>query len=504
MKMAHVFLPILLLAPVMSAQTGSRAYVGRGYGTGIDIIDVDSMTKTGNIANAGGYRMVLSLDGKKLYSTAGNSMLYITDTEADTLLKAFNPSQGVFSSSELEGIAIHPDGSKVYVCDESTTSIFVIDTSADTVLAAGELSAYEPENAVMSPDGQSIFVNDNTWTSRFSTTTFEVLGFADTGNDGHGIAISTDGSKIYADGAGVIIIDSNTMTPIDTLGSADGYYLETSKDGTRVYGVNEGTILSVIDAQADTLIQNVTLSRGSARGVTTNLTGDIILIATSSGLLKLNASDFSETGSVIGSWYQSVIILEPDGAIPVELSSFSATVTENQVHLEWQTQTETNNFGFEVERSDFSGWRKIGFVQGKGTTQQPQHYAFVDELSKELLSSSKLEYRLKQIDLDGAYEYSSPITVQPPLPVTAHLTQNYPNPFNPTTTVSYSIAHEGFVSLKLYDILGKEAATLVSQRQQAGGHAVNFEAGKHASGIYFYNLYLGGQLVDTKKMMLLR
>ncbi|MFQ5486533.1 MAG: YncE family protein, partial [Desulfobacterales bacterium] len=168
---------LLALAPLkVRAQTGNRAYAGGGYGTGVDIIDVDSMTRIGSLPDAGGYRMVLSLDGKKLYSTGGNSFIYITDTAADTLIKAFDPSAFPVTSNELEGIAISPDGGKVYVVDEMTTAVFVLDTSDDTIIQATDLSTDESENAVLGPDGQFLYVNDNTWASKFSTVTFECLG----------------------------------------------------------------------------------------------------------------------------------------------------------------------------------------------------------------------------------------------------------------------------------------------------------------------------------------
>lgn len=500
----YIILECLIMALSIKAQTGNtRAYVGGGYGTGIDVVDIANMTVVASIPDAGGYRMVLSLDGTKLYSTGGNSLIYITDTTADTLIKAFDPSILSITSNELEAIAISPDGSKVYVLDEMTTAIFVIDTSDDTVIFAGQLDTDEAENAVISPDGQFIYVNDNSYTSKFSTVTFECLGFVDTSFDGHGIAISSDGSKLYADfSPGILVIDSGTMTEIDTL-SAGGYYLETSKDGSRVYGVNESNKLAVIDAGVDTLMDIVTLSFGSARGVTTNQTGEIILVPTSNGLIKLDAAELSEMGTISGR-YQSVVILEPNGPVPVELTSFSASVIDNEVLLEWQTQTETNNFGFEVERLGTLNWETIGFVKGRGTTTQPQYYEFKDQLSDFASGVSTISYRLKQIDTDGSFEYSHMLAINLELPKAPQLLQNYPNPFNPSTKISYLIPNSGFVTVKVYSILGKEIQTLVSEFQEAGIYSINFDASELAGGIYFYNLKLGNKLMGTKKLLFLR
>lgn len=497
------FILLLVLAPLkVSAQTGSRAYAGGGYGTGVDIIDIDSMTKIGSIPDAGGYRMVLSLDGKKLYSTGGNSFIYITDTEADTLIKAFDPSVLSVTSNELEGIAISPDGKKVYVLDESTTAVFVLDTSDDTIIQATYLSTDESENAVLSPDGQFLYVNDNSRTSKFSTVTFEDLGFVDTGNDGHGIAISQDGTKLYADGPGIVVIDTDSMTPLDTL-NAGGYYIETSKDGSRVYGVNESDKLAVIDAEVDTLIDIITLSSSGCAGVTTNQTDEIILVAGSSKLIKLDAGNLIETGEVSGR-YRSVIVLESNDPVPVELTSFTASVVEKRVVLEWQTQTETNNFGFDIERMEASNWATIAFVKGQGTTTQPQHYEYLDPLPDDLLNITTRSYRLKQIDTDGSFEYSHVIEVNLGLPKTAQLLQNYPNPFNPTTTISYSIPYSDFVSLKVYDVLGREVQTLVGEFQKAGTYSISFDAAGLSSGPYFYKLYLRHRLVNAREMALVR
>ena len=81
--------------------------------------------------------------------------------------------------------------------------------------------------------------------------------------------------------------------------------------------------------------------------------------------------------------------------------------------------------------------------------------------------------------------------------------QNYPNPFNPTTTIQYVISSEQFVSLKIYDILGKEVATLVNSRKAIGNYKVNFNASNLTSGVYFYRIQ-AGNFTETKKFILLK
>ena len=202
--------------------------------------------------------------------------------------------------------------------------------------------------------------------------------------------------------------------------------------------------------------------------------------------------------------------------IPVELTSFTSSVNENDVTLNWQTATETNNSGFQVERSKMlearsEEWENIGFINGNGTTTEPQSYSFVDKdlpAGRQGLEAGKYQYRLKQIDFDGTFEYSKTIEVEINAPLKFSLEQNYPNPFNPTTTIKFSIPAVGTrlalsVQLKVYDVLGKEIATLVNEEKPAGSYNIEFNGFNLASGIYYYQLR-AGEFVETKKMLLLK
>ena len=187
--------------------------------------------------------------------------------------------------------------------------------------------------------------------------------------------------------------------------------------------------------------------------------------------------------------------------VPVELVSFSASTSGNIVNLKWSTATELNNRGFNIERStDKSNWNSISFIEGKGTTQEPQEYSYSDKVQGTTVT--KLYYRLKQIDFNGRYEYSY-ITEVEITPSVFALSQNYPNPFNPATTISYQVPSSGFVSLKVFDILGNEVATLVNEQKPAGKYQVDFNASSLTSGVYFYQLKTGSNIA-TKKMILLR
>ena len=186
--------------------------------------------------------------------------------------------------------------------------------------------------------------------------------------------------------------------------------------------------------------------------------------------------------------------------VPVELTSFTATANNNSVELNWTTATELNNSGFEVERALFeSEFEKIGFVQGFGTSTEIQSYSFVDQN----LAAGSYAYRLKQVDLDGSYEYSNIVNVDIISPVDFELSQNYPNPFNPSTTIKFAIPEATMVTLAVFNALGEEVALLVDGFMESGIHQVNFEAVGLNSGMYFYRIQ-AGDFTQVKKMTLLK
>jgi PKD repeat protein len=188
--------------------------------------------------------------------------------------------------------------------------------------------------------------------------------------------------------------------------------------------------------------------------------------------------------------------------IPVELTSFSAALIDNKVILNWETATETNNMGFEIERkSGPAEFTKIGFVEGHSTTTEKQNYQFIDQMND--LKANSLTYRLKQIDYDGSYEYSQEVFVDNPTPMEFALRQNYPNPYNPVTTITYSLPIKAKVELIIYNALGESIKQLVNEEKEAGKYSVKFDATNLPSGIYFYKLQ-AGSFVETKKMVLMK
>jgi hypothetical protein len=190
----------------------------------------------------------------------------------------------------------------------------------------------------------------------------------------------------------------------------------------------------------------------------------------------------------------------PQSDLPVELKSFTASVSKSDVLLNWSTATEINNQGFEIQRSKAGNdYEQIGYVPGHGTTTEIQTYSYTDLK----VASGNYTYRLKQIDFNGTFDYSDEVAVEVTAPVEFALEQNYPNPFNPSTVIKYSIPTEGFVNLAVYNLLGKEVALLVNGVQEAGRYEINFDASKLASGIYVYSLK-SGSFNSVKKMLLMK
>ncbi len=231
--------------------------------------------------------------------------------------------------------------------------------------------------------------------------------------------------------------------------------------------------------------------------------------------LTLRAEDY-----VIGDYGMDVVIASNDPVnsvvtvpvsmriedeVPVELTSFNANTDKNSVQLIWSTATETNNSGFQIERklNGSNEWSNISFVSGKGTSTEASRYSYQDNG----LVVGKYTYRLKQVDFDGKFEYSSIIEVDVNAPDKYTLYQNYPNPFNPTTTIEYSLPEKADVTISIYTAIGELVTTLVNGSVEAGYQKVTFNAASLTSGTYIYQIKAVGSektFVNTKKMILIK
>lgn len=196
----------------------------------------------------------------------------------------------------------------------------------------------------------------------------------------------------------------------------------------------------------------------------------------------------------------------PPVTVPVELTSLSASVSGKSVIINWSTATEKNNMGFEIQRSsDKTSFAKIGYVNGSGSTTEIKNYSFADNN----VLTAKSYYRLKQVDFDGSYKYSSVVEAEIGDISSYSLDQNYPNPFNPSTQIKYSLLTNSNVKVTIFNALGETTKELANEVQQSGVHIVNFNAAGLSSGIYFYSIQAnavdGSQSFRaTKKMILMK
>ncbi len=250
------------------------------------------------------------------------------------------------------------------------------------------------------------------------------------------------------------------------------------------------------DCEGCTHIMLLVLGRNVTAGIVNNDLHYQIDIAPTIGDLL----GFSTPQSVGTSLYEGI------NPLPVEFSSFIASIINEGIRLNWRTETEVSNYGFEVQRQSHTStplnvtqWNNIGFVEGHGNSNSPKDYSFIDNN----VSGGTYSYRLKQIDTDGKSEYSKVIEIDLGTPIEYGLSQNYPNPFNPSTTIKFSIPEKANVNLLVYNILGEQVATLFNEFKEAGIYTINFDATELISGIYFYKIE-SGNFFQVKKMSLIR
>ncbi len=223
--------------------------------------------------------------------------------------------------------------------------------------------------------------------------------------------------------------------------------------------------------------------------------------------MKINISTVSATAG-----YPTLTVTNPDGqqvsssslfevVLPVSLSSINYNLSGRNVKLNWVTESEQNNLGFDVERKQGEEWMKVGFVNGQGTKNTPTSYAFEDRN----LNSGKYLYRLKQVDVNGNYEYFDlQSAVEVGVPSKYSLGQNYPNPFNPVTKINFDLPEDSRITMVVYDVTGREVAKIVNNEfRKAGYHTIQFNGSSFASGVYFYSISTESYVM-TKKMLLIK
>jgi hypothetical protein len=229
--------------------------------------------------------------------------------------------------------------------------------------------------------------------------------------------------------------------------------------------------------------------------------------ATANGSGNITSNSISSLGnSSTPSFFVLGNIPGGTNPLPVEMTSFTASMQSgNCAILKWSTATEVNNSGFEIERRSanseqltVNSWQKIGFVSGAGTSNSPKEYTYQDVN----LAPGVYVYRIKQIDNNGAFKYSASTQVDAGVAKGFELLSFYPNPFNPTTNVQFSVPQDGYASLKVYNMLGQEVATLFDGMAQAGHYIpATFDGSRFASGVYFSRLQYNGKSLVQRMLM---
>jgi len=219
--------------------------------------------------------------------------------------------------------------------------------------------------------------------------------------------------------------------------------------------------------------------------------GAILVVATSSDI----SFSFHNTSNTRIDSYE---ITDPT---PVELVYFASNLNGNNVELRWRTETEVNNYGFDIERTkEHSDWFTISFIEGHGNSNSPKQYNFIDT---DIGLSGNYYYRLKQIDNDGTFEYSDVVSVEVGVPNKFYLSQNYPNPFNPETRIDFTLPEKKLVTIRVYNTLGEQVAELANEEKEAGSYSVTFHASRLPSGVYIYRLQTS-EFAEIKKMTFLK
>ncbi|MFN3693933.1 MAG: T9SS type A sorting domain-containing protein [Ignavibacterium sp.] len=501
----HLSLSFILFIQISSAQTWIRKNAGYGFWS----IEKDY---AGNIyaGTTGTARGIFkSIDG-------GETWTNVFSTGASNYLDiAFDPLNNVYVANSSNGLIISTDGGNSFTTIPVTTfggnSVNTVTCGQNGLVLVGVTSG----GIYRSTDYGATF---NQTLSGYSIVSLDFDKF--------------DNNRVYAGSSSTIL---------------NGFFVSTDAGQTFSGPYNNVNVWEILQKQDGTLLTvststgypvsrstdfgitwtNIGSTPAAIRGACLDLVEDIyaagnggVYKSTDGGITFVNYNLTFSANKIIS--YQNKILVAVSGTtnggiyvytdetIPVELVTFTAKLIDGSVELSWSTATETNNLGFEVQRSQISkdkpqyDWQKIGFVKGRGTTTKPNSYSFVDEN----LSNGRYAYRLKQIDYDGSFRYSNEIEVDVDFnPADFLLYQNYPNPFNPSTKISWQSPVSGWQTLKVYDVLGNEVAKLVDEYRSAGRYEVEFQStvSSHqlVSGIYFYKIQ-AGSFVQTKKMILIK
>jgi len=373
MKKSLLTTSLLIMFAAINAQPVYKIYAGQGYTANMYVLDPVTMDTLKFISGAGGYRMTHCPLNNKIYSTGGDANIYVVDAIADSLIAIINPSDGSNNSNELEPIVLSPDQTKLYVADESSGSLFVLNTANDSIINAVTFgNADEMENMVISPDGLTLYVVDNSNVLKINTSTLTIDSTIAVNGDAHGIEISNNGQTIYSESSlGVYVIDVSTFSVIDTITSA-GYFLKLNTSNSRLIGVQESNYADITELSTG-VTNTVSWSSGGGRGIISHPDNSAYYIASTGGVYKIDAATLSVVDSSDQISFQSIIIIDaaisginnsqPDfNLLTVFPNPFQSSVT---FQMDISTPDDMNISLFEITGGEVKTINSQNIQQGK-------------------------------------------------------------------------------------------------------------------------------------------
>jgi photosystem II stability/assembly factor-like uncharacterized protein len=467
---------------------------------GDDLYSVFSINK--NIVWAAGYRASCLGGG-------GNVILKTTDGGKIWKTKFLNQYNGgtiksVYFTDDYFGWAVGEGTAGFYLTTDGGENWIQSSDRYSSVIFIDQYTGWATKNNY---DG-GIFKSTNggiTWIQKSSARSSSVF-FSDINNGwvvckGGSILKSTDGGETWILKTSGTTNDLNCVKFFDlNLGISVG---------------NAGTVLLSTDSGESWIIQN-SGTTNDLKAITFTNSNSIWIVGESGTIFnstdlgnnwisydgvtenELTAISFTNENTGWFAGKNGTMLKYQIDIVPVEIVSFTANENNNSVQLNWQTATETNNYGFEIERcTGEEKWNNIGFIKGNGNSTSPNSYFFIDNKT---VNGNKFKYRLKQVDFDGNYKYSNEVEIEI-VPTEFALYQNFPNPFNPSTKIKYSIQHSTSITIKVFNLIGAEIVTLLDKEMPEGSYDITWNAVNLPSGVYFYQMK-AGSFIDTKKMLL--
>ena len=453
----------------------NRSTSGSGGGAQVEdgLLTIQNSTVNNNVASAQGGGLHTG------YNTNGTGKIDIINTTI-----AFNSMTSTVATIGGGGVAYRGSGGTI-----TNSTIAFNNIASGTANGAGIwlnprlTTTMSIKNSIISGNlrGNSALPNSNYYYDVYKygliiTLTdngYNIIGYNNSTYSGFSLA-----STSWVDGTSTL---DGTFTR--SSGGSGSLYLSSTLEDNSTLFYNQ--TLSIV-------VNSIAIDNGneSANGAISIPTTD------QRGMIRVGTSD-------IGAY-------EYGSTVPVELKSFTANTRNGNVYLNWATATESNNAGFEIERSIKLGrvggdaqnnnWNKIGFIRGSGTSNVEKNYSYTDKS----IRYGKYSYRLKQIDLDGTSDYSNKVDITVGT-LKTNLTIN-PNPFNPITKITYYLTEKTEIEITLYDLMGRKVAELQKGNNQEEGEynfTLNSADYNLTSGVYLLNLKTNRENI-SKKMLLMK